>query len=101
MPFWLESTSARLPYKVVLKVLKKASNLFHVSAKQVNPDSRENKKTTTQTHRTLQENYWNEWGTKTRPKTYSILSYPTDTKTPLSYTELATEGQGAEVAGQI
>ena len=57
-------------------------------------------------------------GTKTRPKTYStILSYertPTDTHNPLSYTELATEGQGArgeggamrcksvqEVAGQI
>ena len=41
-------------------------------------------------------------GTKTRPKTYSTLSYkrtPTDTHTPLSYTELATEGQGARGEG--
>ena len=42
-------------------------------------------------------------GTKTRPKTYStILSYertPTDTHNPLSYTELATEGQGARGEG--
>ena len=81
---------------------KKASNLFHVSRK--TSESRFERKQKQQQHKhtkTLQENYWNEWGTKTRPKTYSILSYPTDTKTPLSYTELATEGQGAEVAGQI
>ena len=41
-------------------------------------------------------------GTKTRPKTYSILSNertPTDTHNPLSYTELATEGQGARGEG--
>ena len=93
--------------KVVLVLVRKASTLFHVSRKTSESRfERENKKQqhkhTNTTGKLLERVGWGR-GTKTRPKTYStILSYertPTDTHNPLSYTELATEGQGARGEG--
>ena len=90
--------------KVVLVLVRKPPPCSTSVAKQVNPDSREKTKHkhkhkhTNTTGKLLERVGWGR-GTKTRPKTYStILSYertPTDTHNPLSYTELATEGQGA------
>lgn len=90
--------------KVVLVLVRKPPPCSTSVAKQVNPDSREKTKHkhTNTTGKLLERVGWGR-GTKTRPKTYStILSYertPTDTHNPLSYTELATEGQGARGEG--
>ena len=91
--------------KVVLVLVRKPPPCSTSVAKQVNPDSREKTKHkhkhTNTTGKLLERVGWGR-GTKTRPKTYSTLSYertPTDTHNPLSYTELATEGQGARGEG--